>query len=59
MGYVLSQPRTKSGEKCWTCAPVGEGRALGMDTGCCGCWGYGMKVHKLRCLDIFWLPFIF
>ena len=26
-------PRTKNGEKCWTCAPVGEGRSLGMDTG--------------------------
>ncbi|CAL1140557.1 unnamed protein product [Cladocopium goreaui] len=25
--------RTKNGEKCWTCAPVGEGRSLGMDTG--------------------------
>ena len=27
------QPRTKNGEKCWTCAPVGEGRAMGMDSG--------------------------
>lgn len=25
--------RTKNGEKCWTCAPIGEGRSLGMDTG--------------------------
>lgn len=28
----LKPPRTRSGEKCWTCAAV-EGRALGMDTG--------------------------
>eukprot|EP00930_Biecheleria_cincta_P046360 TRINITY_DN31972_c0_g1_i1.p1 TRINITY_DN31972_c0_g1~~TRINITY_DN31972_c0_g1_i1.p1 ORF type:complete len:695 (+),score=124.23 TRINITY_DN31972_c0_g1_i1:88-2085(+) len=25
--------RTKNGEKCWTCAPVGEGNAMGMDSG--------------------------
>ena len=30
---VESKLRTKNGEKCWTCAPVGEGRAMGMDSG--------------------------
>jgi len=25
--------RTKDGQKCWTCAPAGEGGALGMDSG--------------------------
>ena len=30
---LRSLGRTKNGEKCWTCAPLGEGRSLGMDTG--------------------------
>mmetsp|Transcript_106951 Transcript_106951/g.190141 ORF Transcript_106951/g.190141 Transcript_106951/m.190141 type:complete len:658 (+) Transcript_106951:58-2031(+) len=25
--------RTKNGDKCWTCAPVGEGGGMGMDSG--------------------------
>lgn len=42
--------RTKSGEKCWTCAPVGEGRAMGMDS---GHGGREILIQDLRVLQDF------
>lgn len=54
---LRSLGRTKNGEKCWTCAPVGEGRSLGMDTGALLGWAVGLGraekswIFGFLCLD--------